>query len=234
MDHSTVPAKSACYRAGGVSALVLGISYLIITALYVLGGVLSGGAEEWLGHLTGHTNEWWAILYLSVGTDILFFPVAWSLYVSLKRLDQNALPAGVGFLMLFAVLDLAVTWPNYASLIGLSGQYAAAVDGVQRAAVVTAAASAFEVLSSGLFGVYTILVPSLGILLLGIVMRKGVFGRLTACLGIATGILGIVSAVGPFFVPSLGMAAVATSVLTLVWVFLVGCKLLQLSRPKRV
>lgn len=42
--------------------------------------------------------------------------------------------------------------------------------------------------------------------------------------------MGIISVIGPFFVSSLGMAAVITSVLTLIWLFLVGCKLLQFSK----
>ncbi len=97
-------------------------------------------------------------------------------------------------------------------------------------AAITAADYAYEVLSSSLFGVYTILVPSLGILIIGIVMLKGIFGKATACLGIATGILGVISVIGPFFVPALGMVAVITSVLTLVWLIFTGGKLLQLDR----
>ncbi len=217
-------------RAGGISALALAACYIIITGLYVSGAVLPGSVEGWLEHLAGHTNEWWGILYLSVITDLLFLPVAWALYHSLKRINRNAIIAGVSFLVLFVVLDLAVTWPNYAALINLSGKYVAAVDDVQRMAVVTAAAYPFEVLSSGLFGVYAILFPSLGILICGIVMLNGVFGRIPAWLGILTGILGIISVFGPLVVPSLGMAAVLTSVLTLVWLVFVGFELLRQSK----
>jgi hypothetical protein len=38
-------------------------------------------------------------------------------------------------------------------------------------------------------------------------------------------ILGIVSVVGPYFAPALGLAIVIGSVLTTVWVFLAGCRL---------
>ncbi|NPV91032.1 MAG: DUF4386 family protein [Firmicutes bacterium] len=229
MGNSTDLNKSGLYRAGGVSALVLGISYIIITVLYVIGGALPGGVEEWLRHLAGHTDEWWSILGLSVLTDVLFLPVGWSIYTALKELDKNAAFAGVSFLVLFVVLDMAVTWPNYAALIDLGRKYAAAVDDSQRLALVAAAT---EVLSSKLFGIYTILMPSLGILIIGTVMLKGIFGKAAGFLGIVTGIIGIVSAVGPFFVSFLGMAVVITSVLTLTWLLLVGCKLIQLSRRK--
>lgn len=218
------------HQAGGMSALALGISYILITMLYVLGGALPDGTEGWLRHLAGHANEWRAILGLSVFTDFLFLPVAWSLYAALKEYNKNAMLAGAGFLVLFVVLDLAVTWTNYAALIQLGGRYAAAVTDVQRMAVITAADYAYEVLSSTLFGVYTILVPGLGILIIGAVMRKGVFSKVTAYLGIATGILGIISVVGPFFLPALGMVAVITSVLTLLWLILAGVRLLQCAK----
>ncbi len=188
---------------------------------------MPGETEEWLGHLAGHTNEWWLILGLSVFTDILFLPVSWAAYTALKDLGRNTVLAGASLLILFVVLDLAVTWPNYAVLINISGKYAAANDEVLRTALVTAATYAFEVLSSTLFGVYTILIPSLGILAFGVVMRKSIFGKSAGILGIVTGIMGIVSVAGPFFVPILGMAAVLTSVLTLIWLIMIGCKLLR-------
>ena len=234
MASSVDPNMKGLYRLGGMSGIVLSISYIIITLLYVLGGALPDGAEEWLRHLAAHTPEWWAILGLSVLTDFLFLFVAWALYAALKEVDSHAMAAGAGFLIMFVVLDLAVTWPNFSALITLSGKYAAAVEDAQRVALVASANYAFEVLSSSLFAIYAILVPALGILIIGWVMLKGAFSKITAWLGIATGILGIISVAGPFFISALGMAAILTSVLTTVWVFLAGFQLLRLGRLSTV
>ena len=136
--------------------------------------------------------------------------------------------AGAGLLALFVVLDLTVTWPNFSALITLSGKYKVAVDETQRMAFVAPANYAYEVLSSRLFAVYAILVPALGIFIIGFVMLKGAFHRTTAYLGLATGILGIVAVVGPFFIAALGLTVIITSILTTVWVFFVGYKLLTL------
>src|SRR5262249_58589591 len=95
------------------------------------------------------------------------------------------------FVGLFVVLDLAVTWPNCAALISLSGNYAAAATDVERANYVAAANYASAVLTSSLEAVYSILVLSLGILMVGLVMLKGNFGKSTAYVGVVTGILGI-------------------------------------------
>jgi hypothetical protein len=230
MVNSVNSNMKGLYRLGGVSAIVLGTSYIIITVLYVLSGALPSGGEEWLKHLAKYTLEWRAILGFSVLTDFLFIPVAWSLYIALKDVNRNAIFAGIGFVGLFVILDLAVTWPNYFSLITLSSKYAVAINDTQRMAFVAAANYAFGVLSSSLFAVYAILVPALGILIIGLVMLKGTFSKITAYLGVVTGILGIISVVGPFFIAALGMTAIITSVLTTVWVLLVGYKLLRLSQ----
>jgi hypothetical protein len=227
--NSVDSGKKGLYRVGGVSAIVLGISYIIITVLYVLGGALPSGSEEWLKYLSSHSAEWWAILGLSVLTDFLFILVAWSLYTALQNVNRNVILVGTGLLGLFVILDLCITWPNYSSLITLSGKYAAATNNAQRMTLIATGNYALEVLSSSLFAVYAILVPSLGILIIGLVMLKGVFSKITAYLGVVTGILGVISVVGPFFIAALGMAAIITSVLTTVWILLVGHKLLKLS-----
>src|SRR5664279_477311 len=134
------------YRVGGMSAIVLSMSYIIITVLYVMGGALPSGGEEWLKHIAKHTLEWEAILGFSVLTDFLFVFVLWSLYWALKEINRNATLAGIGFVGLFVVLDLAVTWPNYSSLISLSTKYAIATNDTQRMAFVAAANYAYGVL----------------------------------------------------------------------------------------
>jgi hypothetical protein len=162
-------------------------------------------------------------------TDLLFIPVALALYRALRRVNHDALLIGVSFVLLFAVLDLAVTWSNYGSLVGLTDRYAAAATDTQRANYVAAAEYASAALRFGL-GVYSILVPSLGILLVALVMLRGVFGKPTAYVGVASGILGIVSVVGPFLVGALGSTIIVASLLTTTWVFLVGYRLYRLGQ----
>ena len=86
------------------------------------------------------------------------------------------------------------------------------------------------VLESSLLFVYNTLVLAVGILLTGWVMLNGIFRKSIAYLGLATGILGIVSVVGPFFVSALRVTIILTSVLTTVWVLFVGQSLYRLGR----
>jgi hypothetical protein len=116
--HVSGPDDSALCRVGGVSAIVLGLSYLAVTGLYATAGAVpSGTGEDWLAYLDGKDAVWWAIAGLSVLTDVLFLPLAGALYVALRRLNRNAMRAGSTLLVLFVILDLAVTWPNYAAAV---------------------------------------------------------------------------------------------------------------------
>jgi hypothetical protein len=214
---------------GGLCALLIGLGYLITIALYVQVGALPSGGEARLQYLAGKTTMWGAIVGLSVLTDVLFIPVALALWRALKGVNRDVALLATAFVLLFVVLDLAVTWPNLAALIALSGDYAAAASDAQRATAIAAANYTSAVLESTLEGVYSIVTLSVGILLFSLVMLKGIFGKLTASVGVVTGLLGIVSVVGPVFVSTLGIAIIVASVLTTVWVVLVGYRLFRLG-----
>lgn len=218
------------YRAGGISALALGLAYLVIIALYVPIGAPPSGTEARLAYLAGNRTVWWAILDLSVLTDFLFVPVALSLYVALKGLNRPAMLLATACIAMFIVLDLAITWTNYAALIALSNKYATAANDAQRAAIVPAANYSSAVLESRLLFVYNTLTLAVGILITGFVMLKGIFSKRTAYLGMVTGIFGIVSVVGPFFVSALSATIIVTSMLTTVWALFLGYSLYRLGR----
>ena len=158
-------------------------------------------------------------------------PIALALYLALKGLNRDAMLMATAFIGLFVFLDLAVTWPNYASLIALSDEYAAAPTDAQREAYVAAANYASAVLTSTLAGIYNIVTFSLDILIAGLVMlRSPLFGKGAAYLGLVTGILGIVSVAAPFVFGALGATIIVASILTTLWVVLVGYRLYRIGR----
>lgn len=116
---------------------------------------------------------------------------------------------GAGFLLLFVVLDLAVTWPSYAALVRMSVQ-------PDQASLTGAATYASSVLGSGLFAAYAIGIPALGIALISTELRG-----LTRYVGIVTGVVGVAAVVG------VGVLVIVVSVLTIAWVALVGVWLLR-------
>ena len=86
------------YRVGGISALVIGIAYIIIFPLFAhVGGAPSSGGQVWLKYLEGKTTVWWAILGLCVFTDFLFVSVRLSLYRALERVNRNVMLVAAAF-----------------------------------------------------------------------------------------------------------------------------------------
>jgi hypothetical protein len=137
--------------------------------------------------------------------------------------------AGGGLLALFVVLDLAVTWPNYAALITLGEEFTGAGDDAERVVVLGAAKYAVAVLSSGYFAAYAILLPGAGIGIIGLVMLKAGFGRLAGYLAVATGVLAVLAVVSPLFADAGDIVSILASVFTMCWVLVTGYKLLRLS-----
>jgi hypothetical protein len=220
---NAIDADRAFYRTGGISAILIGTAYVATVVLYAGVGPLPSGGQASLEYLAGKTTVWWAILGLSVLTDLLFVPVAFALYFALKDLSRNAMLLATALVGAFVVLDLAVTWSNYASLIVLSGDFAAATTDAQRVADIAAATYASAVLASPLERVYAIVILSSGILVISLVMLKGVFGKITAYLGVAIGVLGLVSLAG------LGVTIIMNAIFATIWVFLVGYRLYRLT-----
>jgi len=219
------PADAPLLRVGGVSALLVGLGYLVIFPLYAkVGAPPSGGGELWLHYLAGKTTIWWAILWLSVVTDLLFVPVGLALFASLKHMNRSAMLVATTCVMLFVAMDLSITWSHYASLLTLSERYAAAATDRERATYIAAAEYASAIFGSRLFIVYAIGVLSSGILLVGVVMLRGVFNRVPAYLALATGILGIASLSG------WGVAIILNAVCATLWLLFTGAGLWRLGR----
>jgi hypothetical protein len=101
--------------------------------LYAHVGAPPNGGEAWFKYLPGKTEIWWTIAGLSVFTDFLYVPVAFTLYLALKEVNRNVMLLATAFAGLFVVVDLAVTWSHYASILTLYRNYSTATDDVHRA-----------------------------------------------------------------------------------------------------
>lgn len=220
VPHSASP--TWVLRMGGVAALLLAVGYVATIPLFAVVGAPPSGAEARLEYHATTAATWTAIVALSVLTDLLFLPVSIGLYMALRRSSESAMLLATAFTLLFVVLDLAVTWPSYVSLIGLSQEYATAITVDQRATLVAAAGYPSAVLSSPLLSIDSILTLSIGILVAGLVALRGAFGRLAGVVGVTTGLMGIASVAHTALTGEVSPLAIATSVLTIAWLVLVG------------
>ena len=213
-------------QAGGIAALLLAAGYVVIMPLFATVGAPPVGAQARLEYHSTGTAAWWAIVGLSVLTDLLFVPIAVSLYAALRRFGQPAMLMATIFTLLFVALDLAVLWPAKVSLIGLGEQYGTAAP-AQRELILAAAAYPASVVDSILTSVYSVLTLGIGILCTGLVMLRSGAARTTAIIGVMTGMLGIASVVETALTGSFSVLVVLASLLTIVWLVLVGWGLLR-------
>lgn len=218
------------YRVGGIAAFILVVGWFLTFPLYAAGGGPEPlGAEARLIHYVGRETARWAILGVMVFTDLLFLGVALALYQALKNINQNIMLLSFAFAGLFVVLDLALLWPNHAALFNLSRDYAAAATEAQRAAAVSAAASPSAVLDSILPGIYSIGIPSLGILFASLVMLKGTFSKNAGYVGLAVAVTGTVAITDPFL-GAWGQIHIVNALLATIWWLLVGYRLYKLGQ----
>jgi len=229
VGHPVSLDQKSLYRVGGMAAILLAIAYVVIVALYAEVGAPPSGGHAWFKYLDGKTTVWWWIVALSVITDFLFVPVAWARYLALKEAGRNAMLLATVFVGLFVILDLAVTWSHYASILVLYAKYSAASDEAQRMGYLAAANYGSAMLTSRLEIVYSIVTLSFGILVTGFVMLRGIFSKITAYLALATGILG-------FAAPTrLSVAIIGNALCATAWLFLVGYRLCRLAQdPPRL
>jgi len=214
------------YRWGGIASLLLAIGYVAIIPLFAWVGAPPATGEAWFRYLPGKTTAWWAIIWLSVVTDLLYLPVAWALWTALHKSGTKLMPASVACFHLFVVLDLAVTWTHHASLLALFQNYSSAADEAHRATYMAAAEYAASIYATPLLTFYIIVIPSVGVLLASIAMIKARFGKASGWTGVITGVFGILSLTG--FFPLVMANALGTTL----WFFLVGARLLRLGRAR--
>jgi len=216
------------YRWGGISALLVGVLFIIAIPLYFVMGPQPSGGEAILKYYSSQTT----LAYSSWGTgilaDVLFVPVVLALYLALKGVNKNAMLTATGFGGLFIALDLGVTTIASVALASLSQNYTAATTDVQRAAYVATANYALAITTVSA-PVYSILILSIWLLITALVMLKGIFSRVTAYLGIVASIVGFVYSIS-LFVPALAMADVIAVVLYVIWLLLVGSRLYKLGK----
>jgi hypothetical protein len=229
-DTETVdPSWKGLYRAGGASALIVGIVYIIITVLfYSLGPPPGGGTAEpvlkWLAGQALRAQTTWGLFIL---TDLLLVPAIPALYLVLKGINKSAMIVAVSFFGLFAVLDLGVTLPTLVALTTLSQNYAGAVSDLQRAAYTATAVYAIAAASLSQT-LCSFVVPSIGSLVASLVMMKGIFSKVTAYLGLAASLVGIFYGFS-IFIPALAILLEIDLPLFGIWFILAGSRVYKLG-----
>lgn len=228
------------YRLGGGAALIS----VLLVLLDIFAGILLPGGEVEPG--TRSALDWFALFgdnvyhgFRELGLlNVLNLVLGIPLFLALYAAHRQAGRAFAALALLLFLFGGAIYISNNAAIpmFVLSGEYAAATTDAQRAALAAAGeamlARGADFTPGSLVG---FILPSLGQIAMSFVMlRGGVFGRVTAYAGILGFSLLLVFTVWTTFVPeALGVAmliALPAGLLVMAWNVLVARRLFRLSR----
>jgi hypothetical protein len=221
------PAWKGLYRTGGVCLFLIGVIYIVCSVISVVqGSPPVTDSEPYLKSLAAHSMSARITFGLFALTDFLLLPAVLALYLALKQIARNAMLVAVALMILFIVLDLAITETNSLTLVTLTRHYAVSTTGMERSAYTAAEDYALATLPLATF--YSFVISSIGLLIVSVVMLKGVFSKPTAYAGIVASVEGIV---GGFYVvlPALALLLIPCLITFGIWSLLAGSRLYKLG-----
>ena len=219
-------------RIAGITAFVL-IGYSIVTMILLVGiGTQPVTVEECFAML--QENKFTGLLRLDLLT-VLFIPLYYVLFLGLffALKETNLGLTALSVLLVFVGITLFLATPSVFSWLYLSNRYAGAITLEEQRRLVAAG----EVLfasdmwhGTGAF-VGGLLTQSGGVLISLLMLRSGVFSKLTAYSGLVTHGFDFLHILIGFLVPVAGAFLMAVAgPLYLLWFFLVGRKLWQIGK----
>jgi len=220
------PSWRDLYRAGGISAALAGVLYIVAVVLdFSMPPVPTSGGAATLQYIASHRSLYIIEQALWLVPSVLLLVAFLALPMALKHLNKSY--AAIGALIGIGSWALTLAWPTTGggghALVYLSDQYVAATTVAQRSAF-AAAAEGF-IAQNAIPTAMGILEP-VGILILSLLMLKGVFQKGVAYFGIVTGALGIV---GEALRPMLGVSYAVYGVLLILWFLVIGWNLYRLG-----
>jgi hypothetical protein len=230
--NPTGSSLSGLCRTGGVAAWLLAVySLATMVQLLVLGGQPATATEAF--NLL-HENKVIGLLRLDLPTVLavpLYYLVFLGLFAALRREDLANTTLATA--LAFAGVTLVLATPMGLSMLPLSDKYAAATSEETRSQL---RAAGEAILATDMWhgtGAFVggILLQSGAVLVSVVMLRTGVFSRTTAIVGILMHGLDLLHIVLGPFVPRAGFLLMAIAgPLYLIWLPLVGRRLLQLGR----
>jgi hypothetical protein len=222
---------NSLFKIGGMAAIIAGLCFIVTMFLVFILGAEPITAEEYFEIL--NNNRIVGLLRLDFTSVIgvtLYYPMFISLYGILKR--YNSAYAHLAVSLAFAGITLWLATHSALSMVYLSDNYAAALTEAQKSRLLAAgeAVIASDMYKSTGALVSGILLEGSAVIFSFLMLRCGMFGKLTAYAGIAGNGLDLARIIFNIFLP--GMANVVMTIagpLMVIWIILLGRRLFLLG-----
>jgi len=236
---------NSLYKIGALAALVMVAAYLVSMPVYFSAYSKAPPPATVLEWLTLFQNDWITGLFFLGLADIVimvaWIPLSLALLAALWQAGKTLMTvaAGAAFVGISSYLSTNIAF----SMLSLSREYAAATADAQKSLILSAG-QALIAQSQGT-GAYMGSLVWVAALLISVVMLRGsTFGKITAYIGIVAFALLLIGVPfssytsvtpggpGPVVTAIIAIQYAGGGILSMVWYFLVGRRLLQMARPQ--
>ncbi len=208
------------YKFGGAALLIDGVLFFVAIALFAVGGNPPTDTTQYLKtYATSNVNLLSSGIFSVIA--ILFVPAILGLYGALKQVNKPWMLIATGLVFLAIGVFFVEEIGTFAS-ISLGQSYASASNAAQQTSYVAAAQAMIAFTSAA--GFIGVTIVSLGYLLIGLTMLKGMFGKGLAYFSILVGLLGLAEGI-----PGLGALFIVFVIVYAVWFLWAGFKLYRMG-----
>ncbi|MBI5679623.1 MAG: DUF4386 family protein [Methanobacterium sp.] len=226
---------NSLYKIGGaaaiISALLLLIEIIVFTIWPQPATVLDYFTLLQTNKLIGLIDFY----LLEVIAYILFLPMFLAIYLAIRRFNESYMIIAI----FMAILGIAIflSTNNSFSMLNLSNQFVYATTGAQKSMILAAGQSLLVNTGQravGGFNMGLLLISFAGIIMSTVMLKSNKFGNKTAYIGILAFTISLAEYVRMILLPGelilLLIFAVLSGVLLMIWLIMVGRRLLQLSQ----
>lgn len=222
------------YRIGGMAAILAAVLLLIEIIVFTIWPQPTTA----IGHFTLiESNKFIGLIdfyLLEFIAYILFIPMFFAIYVALKRFNESYMALAIILAIVGITIFLATNNPF--SMLSLSNQYMTATTEAQKS-MLLAAGQAMLVNTNqravGGFNTGFLLISIAGLLYSVVMLHSDIFSKKIAYAGIFAFAISLVDYFRVIFLPSevilILVIAVLSGILLLIWLILVGRRLMQLG-----
>ncbi len=209
-------------KAGGLSLVAAGcVLFLFFLALLALQTSPTLTPEMILGNPVPPVS----LYALAAFGELLLMPGVLGLYYSLRNVKRPHMLMATA-LWLLAVISFLISRSQIIALLPISGSYQATTSETMRAAYLVSAEHAIDL--GNVFADMALMFLAVSSIIIGLVMRKGVFSKGISYLVMIAGVLTLLGTMGVLLEP-LTILTVFGLVLSAIWQIVVGIKLYKLG-----
>ena len=219
------PAWKPLYRIGAVAALSM-VAFILIPSIVFLAWPPPDTAS---GYFTLFQRNWFLGLLSLDLVYLLSHALLVLIYLALYAALRQASKAFMTVALTFGLVGIAAYFASNTAfeMLSLSNQYATATTAAQQSLILAAGQAMLAIYKGTAFDVYYVLSTVATLIISVVMLRSAIFSKVTAYVGIVTGVLMLVPSTAGTIGPYLGLMSLVPFA---IWCILIARRLFRLGQ----